>query len=280
MKNNYIINKDFYIKDDLSSFLLYYDYFSQGLSQLNRYTDSPFIRKIFHHLLRGFILLTFYLKIYKYIYKSISLDENALIIIKRKGGWANTLKVFNKGKKLKVLKKSFNKDSYTREQNFYNKYKDNTTRIQLISHTFLPDNFIEMDFVKAKTLQRLINEGEINFDQALNHFEIIREEIEEMYNTKSFVHGDLWLTNIFINNKGYYLIDYTDAHNETIEYDLYIFLLSLLSSFKNYGTNREDPDFYSKKRETISKLLSISVEKIIDLENRYKSFRMKKLGDN
>lgn len=282
MKNNYIINKEFYIKDDLSAVLVYFDYFSQGLSVLNKYTDSTFIRKSLNTLLRGLIVLAYLSKIYKLLCKTVSYNDDAIIIIKRKGHWANTLRLVNKNGKLKVLKQSFSNNFYEREKAFYQTYKNNSSKLKLLNHRFLSKNTIEIDFFKSKTLQRLINEGSINFEQALEHVNKIKKELKVLYkDNTALVHGDLWLTNIFISRDCYYLIDYTDSHVETLEYDLYVLLISLLSSFRRFGTNRAYFDFYLKKRSFISKLLEIDIDNVLKIEERYKKFRtLKMFGDN
>ncbi len=62
-KNKYIKNRAYYIKEDLSSLLLYFDFFSQGLSMVARYTDSLAIRKSVDITLRILIIISYYTKL-------------------------------------------------------------------------------------------------------------------------------------------------------------------------------------------------------------------------
>lgn len=278
MKNKYIKNKAYYIKEDLTSVLLYFDYFSQGLSLVAKYTDSRLIRKFVDSTLRIIIILMFYSKLYRIFYKTVEINDNAIIIIKRKGRWANTIKLVNSHGKLKIVKKTFDKQKYLNEKNFYEKYKDNPTQLKLPRCKFLKDNTIEVEFIEAKFFQRLVIDGTLDFKKSLIHFKKIKRELKLLYKKdKNLIHGDLWLTNIYILGNKYYFIDYTDSHIQSLNYDLYLLSYSLLSSFKKGFENKKIKDNYSSKRLQISKLLNLKFAEVIKLENEYIIFRNKKL---
>ena len=86
---------------------------------------------------------------------------------------------------LKVIKKSFDKNSYLREEKFYQTYKNSSSKLKLLKHVFLKENTIEIEFFKSKTLQRLINEGSINFEESLEHFNRIKKQINNLYKNET-----------------------------------------------------------------------------------------------
>ncbi len=277
MKNKYIKNRDYYIKEDLSSLLLYFDFFSQGLSLVARYTDSVIVRKFVDIILRNVIIIAYYTKFYKLYYETVEIDDDAIIIIKRKGTWANTVKLVKTNGKLKIIKKTFDKEKYLKEKKFYETYKDNSSKIKLPRCTFLEGNIIEIEFLHTKFFQRLVIDGTLNRDEAIMHFNKIKNELKLFYKNNNLIHGDLWLTNIYIDDDKYYLIDYTDSHKNSYTYDLYLLIYSLLCSFKDGYVSRKTVDSYTPKRVAVSRYLNLNMKDVIRVEKEYRRFRHKKI---
>ncbi|MBI5122779.1 phosphotransferase [Candidatus Roizmanbacteria bacterium] len=272
MKNNYIINKGYSVKYDLKSLLLCYDYFNHGI-KLPRYIDYIFMRKILHYILRIIIIIAYVLNLYKLKYKTIILDENSIVIFKGKGEWANTVRLLEVDGGLKIQKITFDKQTYLREKNFY---KNNYLNFKLPKMYFKGNNIIEIEFLKVKSFQRLINDGSINLDNSIYHFNKIKKFFKLFYkNNHSLIHSDMSIENIFIKGNNYYLIDFSDSRIDDIQYDLYVLLRSIIFSFNHDKVNKQK-NIYSLEKEKLSKLLKLNVEKIIQFENQFINLDIKK----
>ena len=235
MKNKYLITSGYYdifIRNDLTSLLLYYDHFSQGLF-LPKYLSYSYIRKTIHFLLRIFIILIYLSNAYKVKYKTISMEENSLIVIKGKTAWSSTIKLVEENGALKITKQLHSKKLYLREKKFYNQYKNVNSKVKLPKSVFLDKNIVETDFVKGKSLFRLINDGTLNYNQTLNQFSIIKDKLIKTFYGKgrTLVHGDLDCGNIIMKGDDYYIIDYSDAQQGYYYWDLYKLFFSMLASF-------------------------------------------------
>lgn len=272
MKNRYIINKGYYIKDDLSSFLLYFDYFSQGLT-LPKFVSNTYIRKIAHTLLRIILIFSYISKLYRLNYPLIALRDNAIIIINGRGKWGSRIRLVKINGKFKIIKRVQSKQIYLKEKKFYTAYQNNAANIKLPKHVFKKNNIIEMEFLRLKTFQRLILEGSFSLKKSLVHFDMIKKQIKLLYETESLVHGDLWPGNIFIDGKTYYLIDFSDSHTNKLKYDLYTLLYSILSSYHYIKINEKTIAEYTANKISVSKLLEANNEELEYIEEQFIQYR-------
>jgi 5-methylthioribose kinase len=204
------------------------------------------------------------------------LRENADIIFRGKGEWANTVKLVEKNGELKIIKKTFDKKTYLREKKYYKSYINNSSKLLLPKMIFHKNNTIEIDFLKMKSFQRLINEGSLDMKQSLSHVRIINKELKVFYRKRStLIHSDLSPENIFIKGNEYYLIDFADSRKAEMQYDKYMLLRSVIFSFNHNKVNKKT-NIYSLRREHLSKLLKVNTSKIIKFEEQFKELDIKK----
>lgn len=275
MKNSYIINHGYYIKNDLKSLLIYYDYFSQGIS-LPKIINHKFISKILHIFIRYLIFALYKTNLHTVLYKKIKINDNAVIIVNGKGKWRSTIKLIEKENKLLIVKKIKNNLLFKNEMKFYNKYKTNNSNIKLPICKFIKhSNQIEMEFLRLKSFQRLINEGTYNFNDSLDLLNKINCEIKSLYKTNfSLVHGDLWPENIYVDENQYYLIDYTDSHTNLIRYDSYTLLYALLLSYKYIRNNTKTIQNIIVKGKRIVDTLNLSKKTLLSIEEKFYNYRI------
>ena len=164
MKNKYLIINNNYVKNDLHSFIIYLDYFSiqQYLLSTSKYFQIQVIRKIKFSIARLLMIMMYLLKIYQLRYKTEYLDDTAICIFKGQGEWGNIIKLIDDKGSLKIIKKVFNNSIYQQEQEFYNKYANNKSLLQLPKHVFKPQNIIEIEFLKLKSLLKIYQEPKMN----------------------------------------------------------------------------------------------------------------------
>lgn len=276
MKNNFLINKGYYIKNDLDSLLLYFDYFSQGLT-LPKYLSYPLIRKIVHILLRVFIVISYITRAYKLMYKITSLNDDAILVIKGRGKWGSSIRLVNKNGNLKIIKKVANRNIYLAEKNFYMSYVNNQTRIKLPMHIFHKKNIIEIDFLRLKSFQRMILDGTCNVNKSMSHLKQIRNQIKLVYSSKpGLAHGDLWPGNIFIHKNFYYLIDFSDSYTNSDLYDIYTLLYSVLSSCHYIKINEKTISDFTFNNMSILKLLNTTKKTLNKIEKEFINYRSKR----
>lgn len=280
MKNTYLINDGYYIryiKEDLSSLLLFYKYFYTDLF-LPKYLNFTLIRKVFNKIILILIPLIYISKIYKIKYKTVLIDDEAIIILKGKGAWASTIKLVKIEDKFKIIKKLPNEKSYLKEKKFYETYKNNPSDIKLPKHKFVGNNTIEIDFLKTKSFQKLIIDGSYNLGKSLEQYEKIKKEIDLFYGKNTtLIHGDLWLTNIFISGDTYYLIDFSDSQINNPHYDLLILLYSILTTFQLINPNERKIGKLMINNMPITSIIGINYKKVSYLEEKFHAFRKKKL---
>ncbi len=276
MKNNYIVNKGYFIKYDLNALLLCFDYFNHGLP-LPKYIDFIFTRKILHRVARLLIIVAYFLRLYRFKYKIVTINDNATIILKGIGKWSSEVKLIKKGEKLKVIKKTFDNNIYQKEKEFYQKYKNNSLKIKFPKCIFLKDNIIEMEFLKAKSFQRLIRDGSFNLSTSIAHFNEIKNNLKLLYNQdRTLIHGDLCPGNIFIHNNYYYLIDFTDSHINKYQYDLYVLLEYILSTSSRVAIDKKTLANYSFNNILVRELLEITKGSLITIENQLIKYKEKR----
>lgn len=278
--NTYILLRKgkHYIKNDLSSLLLYFDYFSNDI-YLPSYFYGKFSKRLAYAFLRFFIIFSFYTKLYLLIYKLTNVSDSALIIINGPGKSPNTIKLVEIKGRLMIIKKTFNKEAYEKEKKFYNMYKDTKSiYLRLPKHTFLKNNIIEIEFLKNKTFQRAVNDGTYTVKESLSHFYKIKKGLSLFYkNFPTLIHGDLFLTNIFIQNDKYFLIDYADSLSENLQYDLYLLLYSLAASYNHTLYRSKTIQKYSIDGKPVESVLGIEEKELLRIEKKYHLFRQKKI---
>lgn len=272
MRKNYLINKHFYIKNDLQSLLIYYDFFSQGISFPK--LKNQFILKIAHSLLRFSIIFMYITKFYLFIYKTTNLSEDALIIINGQGSWGSTIKLIKKNNKFKIIKKIRNANLYQKEKDFYNLYNLSNFRIKIPKCIFLDNNIIEMDFINAKSFQRQAIDGSLSLKSSLLYFEDLKRELLKFYGEKeTLIHGDLFLPNIYIKDNNFYLIDFTDSHINTYIYDIYVLLFSILCSYNVIDINEKTLMQTSVYGKNVVDFLGITKNELAKVEKQFIAYR-------
>lgn len=279
MKNRYIVSNAFYIKDNLNSFLLYFDYFiTPGLS-VKGYMKNKFLNRIVYNMLRTIIVLLYISHAYTLRYKRVSLTDNALIIFKGSGKWGNLIKLVEDNGKLKIIKKVFNKNIFFKEKKFYEKYKSNRSRIKLPICYFREGKIIEQEFLPFKSFRRSIIDGSFDIKKSLKHFQKLKKELSVFYGDKpTLIHGDLWLTNIFINKDIYYLIDFSECFMNSPKFDLYVLLHSILASHQHINGDHEKIEHFQWEGEAVTKLLETNKEHVKKLEKQFIRYRRRRFS--
>lgn len=275
--NNYIINKNYLIKNDLPTLLLYYDYFSVGIN-LPRILQYIMLKKIIHSLLRLFIYISYVSRLYLFFYKTINLDIEDLIVMKGVGKWKSTISLILDQGNLFIVKTT-TKIAYAKERKFYTHYENKKGKIVLPKYEFLKKNRIKIKFIKAKTLQRLINDGSLSFKEAINKYKNISDALGKFYNKNyNLIHGDTFPSNIFVKDNKYYLIDFTESRFFDYRYDYYNLLFAILCSFNYISSNTKSLINYKKinvlqlLQVNVSELKTIEREFIIHREKRFPGF--------
>lgn len=273
MINKYIKKDNKIIKVSIYSLSIYFGYFSPGI-RLPAIFDYKMTRKLAHQLLYTSIVLAYFTNFYKLIYKVESIEENAEVVIKGRGREKNLVKLIKTNNKLKVIKVSTNAKTYTKEKSYFDKYNLKSNNILFPNYRFVGDKTIEMDFIKKKTFQRLIMEGNLSLNESLIHFINIKNNLKLLYGPElTLIHGDLCPVNIFIDNKKYFFIDFSNSHESTYKFDLYVLLYSIFLSF-NLITNDQDSIENSKiSNKRILSLLDLDKDELNDIEVKYKFLR-------
>jgi tRNA A-37 threonylcarbamoyl transferase component Bud32 len=271
LMSKYLINKNYYIRDDLRSIIIYFDYFSQGIT-LPTLLRAQLMKKAIHKFLRIAVIAIYFTKLYKFAYSSLRLDDNSLIIMKSRGERNNTVKLVEQDRQLLIVKKVHDKKTFLKEKRFYNKYFRNSSRIKLPKHTFHANNSIHIEFLRHKSLQRLAIDGTVNLTEALRHYQILKKELIKLYNDQSLIHGDLWLTNIVVTEENYFLIDYSESHSNNANYDLYVLLFSIFSAFQLVNNESITMNSHMKK-STVAHMLNTTVRNIRQFESQFLRYR-------
>lgn len=277
MKNKYLISNDFYILDGLYSYLIYFDYFLSPGFPLTKYIRNSNLRKLVYLFIRAGVISLYISQLYKLRYQVVEVNEDALIIFKGPGKWGSIIKLIKKDGKLAITKKVHNKNIYSKEKRFYEKYKHNNSKLKLPKHTFIENNTIEIEFLESKTFQKLIMDGSLTFEQSVDHYKKIKNEIKLFYgNKKTLIHGDLWPGNIFPINNLYYLIDFGDSHKSNYRYDLYVLLCSIVSKYYNAKDNDPILTHYLDLDIMFTKLLDTNMQQLKIIEEQFLSYRKKR----
>lgn len=257
-----------YIKDDLSSILLYFDYFSPGIHLPIILKNYQKIKYFFYKFFRIIIIVIFFTKLYKLVYKIIKEEENFIIKIIWEGNWLNTIQLVNINGEYKILKKVYNEEIYNKEKLFYDTYKNNISNIKLPKCIFHKDNIIEMEFIKHKTFEKLINEWYVGYNESIQIFHTIKKQIPIFYGSHTLIHWDFGQPNIFfISPDIFYLIDFSDCFEFDYNYDLYVLYKKINFSFHKILLKQKV--LQTKLKEDFIKSLWITQEKLEIIENRY-----------
>lgn len=269
MKTKYIKKDNKYIKENLSSVIIYFDYFSPGVL-IPKILNFELIKHIVHKLLRTLIIIIYITKAYRLIFKIELLSDDAILILHGD----TTVKLIKNEGELKIVRKIKNRKAFLKEKLFYRLYKKNKSHIKLPQSKFLKGNIVESEFIRSKTFQRLILEGQIDFNQALAHFAEIKKELKILYGDyATLVHGDLGLTNIFIVDDHYFLIDYADSCRETFRFDLYILLYSIVLAFRRIELKQKSIRAIKVFDKNITSILEVDNMRFNKMENKYRTLR-------
>ena len=170
------------------------------------------------------------------------LEGDFIIKINGNGQWPSEVTVFNSDGKLYVKKKVAKRSIFLKEESFYETYKDVNSQIRLPKYNFESNRCnIVTEFVRGKSLDRMLNEGVFSFQDSMKIFESILNDLNAMYgprNPERLIHGDLSTLNILINKDhdskkpSFFLIDYSDCFLSVREYDAYVLLKSFLCNFQ------------------------------------------------
>ncbi len=242
----------YYIRNDLGSFILFYDYF------LFRIKLFPYAYKLINPIFKSFITLIFKLRLNK-LFITHSLEDNSLVIRKPNGNKPSVVKLVKKDNKYYIQK--FNsKKLLMKELIFYKKYRDNNSKIKLLNLESRNDH-IELKFLQKNNLLKEILEGNFSKLKLERLIENFLKELDKLYGEKikCLIHGDLGLSNIFLDGEDIILIDYSDSEIYYRDYDKYIFLKKLfkyshidLNKLNNYfskGKIKQFENHHRKKNE-------------------------------
>lgn len=238
------------IRDDLKSILFYYDFFSVGIP-LSRRINNRFLKKLLHRTFKILLYIAYFTRIYRLRFKAVELKDSFVVKLTGEGKGGNKIILKEENSNLYIYKTFKNKKTYDKEKKFYDKYSKNKSKLKLPKHVFLEDNVVKIEFVKAKTLQKLLSEGSLNYKGFLKIYSEISKELSKFYLNQTgeyLVHGDLGLTNVFVNSEKeiYYVIDYGDSFKSDLNYDRYVLLRNILVEFGKIGRDesllKEFPD--------------------------------------
>jgi tRNA A-37 threonylcarbamoyl transferase component Bud32 len=227
------------IRDDLNSILFYYEYFSVGLP-LSRRIHNQLLKRVLHKLFKILVYISYFTKAYRLKFKVVELGGSFVVKITGEGKGGNEIVLREENSNLYIYKKFKNKKAYEKEKEFYDKYSKGKAKLKLPKHIFLDDNIVKIDFVGKKTLQKISSEGLFDYEELLKVFFEISKELPKFYTSQSdeyLVHGDLGLTNIFIDFEKdiYYVIDYGDSFKSDLNYDRYVLLRNILVASGKIG---------------------------------------------
>lgn len=277
--NQYIISNDFYIMNDLNSFMIYFDYFISPNLPLTKFIRITSLRRRAYTTLRTVVIILFLLQIYKLRYKITYLEDSAILIFKGSGKWSNRIKLKKRKNRIIVKKTVFSKKIFEKEKNFYNKYKRNDSKIFLPKSKFIAPNIIEMEFINMDNFNKLIVNGKFDLKTSLKHFNNIKNELTLLYKKDpALIHGDLWPTNIFVDNEKYYLIDFSESFVYSPKYDFYVLLYSILHTFKFIPNNETSLANLINKRISVLDMLQIKPEELKKIEKQFNKYRLKRFS--
>lgn len=270
MKNKYIkkwSNK--YIKNDLSSLLIYFDYFSPGISLPKFMKKYTILRYSFYKIFRFLIIGIFFTKLYHFLYEMIELDDDFIIKVQWEWNWSNTITLIEKDEAKVIYKKVYSQEIYQKEKLFYNTYKLNWSKnICLPQMIFLDNNVIQIEFIQLKTFEKLINEGYFSFKESVKKFFVLQKELELFYQNKSLIHWDMWDPNIFLSKSWKtYLIDFSDNFHFTYKYDLYVLYKKIYFAYNKLLLTQKVIDSVFEKDFLLT--LWILKEELKKIENKY-----------
>lgn len=270
MPNKYIKKWDNkFIKNDLASLLIYFDYFSPWIPLPKIIKKYTVWRYIFYKIFRGMIMFIFATWLYKILYEVVTSEEDFIIKIIWEGNWWNTISLIKNNWELKIYKKVHNESVYEKEKLFYHTYCKNASNLLLLPKmTFLDENVIEMEFIQLKTFQKQISEWFLSFQESLDKFFIIKKELELLYEGQSLIHWDMWDPNIFFTSDGkIYLIDLSDNFHFSYQYDLYVLYKKIYFAYDKLSLTQKIA--HTEFEKNFLKALEISKETLEILEEKY-----------
>ena len=267
MKNAFIVKGEKYIRKDVKSLLLYYDYFSPGI-QLPKIINFRIAKFLTHKLLRTVIVLMFIFKFYKMFLKEVLLDDDAILIIKARGTLKNVVRLVESKRGYKVIKDMSNGN--LNEEKFYKMYKKNHSKIFLPKSEFISKNVVRMEFIQQKTFHRLILEGRLSLQDSIEHFLKIKNQLKIIHKDNlQLIHGDFCPINILLNGDIYYAVDFSDAHQDNYKYDLYTLLYSILLTHRTIPIGTKSIADINVDGRKVQDLIGVNKKELTSFEIRY-----------
>jgi len=267
MNNRYLKYRDFYIKNDLGSFLLFYDFFYE--LKVERYNFIDPVRLFLYYCQRFFLLSIFFLKILRLICKLVHLEEDFIIKKEGSGNFGSDLFLFKTSAGYEIKKKFFSPEVYRIYKKYYLSFYKNSSKI-IFPETTFDDNGLmaTVEFLALPSLMKLRTTGRLSFNKLVAIAGELNQELDKMYGSGELglVHGDFSIINILPNKDKYYLIDYADAFEYKRKYDKYYLMKSIL---KHAGVESVGYDL-------MSKYLTLSQVEFKEYEDIYEERRQKK----
>lgn len=270
MQNKYLKKwNNKFIKNDISSLLLYFDYFSPWIPLPKVMKKYTFARYVFYKLFRAIIVLIFFTWLYKKLYEIVEMDEEFIIKIIGEGNWWNTVSLVKNNWELKIYKKVHSQEIYDKEKLFYNTYSKNSSNLICFPKmSFLDENIIEMEFIQLKTFEKQINEWYFSFQDSINKFFVLKKELQLLYKDNSLIHWDMWDPNIFFTQSWkIYLIDLSDNFEFSYHYDLYVLYKKIHFTYNKLLLTQKIIN--SIFEEDFLSVLEISKEELDIIEKKY-----------
>lgn len=267
MNNVYLKYGDIYIKNDLGSFLLFYDFFYE--LKVQRYNFIDRVSLFVYYCQKLFLSTVFFLRIPRLVCKSVHFEENFIIKKEGSGGFGSDLFLFKTSTGYEIKKKFFSTEIYRIYKKYYLSFYKNTSKIILPKTTF-DDNVLmaTVEFLALPSLMKLRTTGRLSFNELIVISGELNKELDKMYGSEELglVHGDFSIINILPSGDKYYLIDYADAFEYKKKYDKYYLIKSILkhAGIKNIGY------------DLASKYLTLSQAEFKEYENIYEERRQEK----
>lgn len=273
MDKRYLKYKNTYFREDWKAFSLFFEHFYEP--KIHYFNGWLWFRRFYYNGQRLFLPLVFFLRLHRLVCREVFLGEDFIIKKESYGGRFGSDAILTEDQNKEgsfLLKKIFySADAYRAYKDYYLKYYQNSTKICLPRNIF-DDSCLSptIEFIRSKSLTRLIAEGKIGVKAVWAHVAEICRQINQLETAKSedpcLVHGDLSVANIFIQDERYYLIDYADSFVYKKKYDEYFLIKSIL---KYAGIKISERDLFDQ-------YLSLSQAELEEYEKVYQARRQEK----
>lgn len=241
MKNKYITirRSKYLVRDDLESFILFYNYF------LNRSNRHPRVLYEIINTLNTLLIKAFFRLRLNIFLRKIELEKNFLVQRRSNGKHPSVVRLVKKDKSY-LIQKYNNPKILNREKEFYDMYYKNKSPIQLPSMT-IKDNYIELPFIKQKTLSTLIRESYYTWPELISIIDNLTKGLDILYgdSNRCLIHGDLTPDNVYYMDGIFTIIDYSDSEYYESGFDKFLFVKRVLSDYEIKDMNLEK--YFSNK---------------------------------